>query len=439
MSELAGYRGRALDFLKKYGVAVGDIVEVATDWGTVTGTLVPRYLYDDDMHIVLKLSSGYNVGLSVSRLRGLKLKAKGEKPSFRPPPAPRSGEQLPRVSIIGTGGTIASRVDYRTGAVHPAISAEELYALIPELSGIAKIEPEILMSIYSENMEPSHWQQLAERVRSVVLEGAAGVVITHGTDTMGYTAAALSFALTNVPVPVILVGAQRSSDRPSSDAFLNLVGAVHMAANGGFSGVYVAMHLDDSDGSVALHRGTRVRKNHTSARSAFESVGVPLAAIWRADGFQYLDPSLPKRSSALGWRPQTKFDGRVALFKFYPSMPGSIVRALSEAGIKVIVVEGTGLGHVSSSVLSALRDFISGGGVVFMTSQCINGRVDLNVYDTGRDLLKAGVIPLEDMLPETALAKAMWALANSSSVEEMKLRMVNSILGEITARSFPKR
>src|SRR5437660_11164367 len=223
MADFDGYRGNSLEFLRRSEAGVGDVVEVGTEWGVITGTLVPRYQYDDDRHIVLKLPSGYNVGLSIDRLKGLTRKSSGEKPAFAPPPAPPSPkEDLPRVAILGTGGTIASRVDYRTGAVHPAISSDELYALIPELSEVARIEPEIIFSVYSENIEPENWSRIAERVSDAVAGGVDGVVITHGTDTVGYTAAALTSALTAVPSPIIPTTAQPPSYTPSPHALLTL-------------------------------------------------------------------------------------------------------------------------------------------------------------------------------------------------------------------------
>jgi glutamyl-tRNA(Gln) amidotransferase subunit D len=435
--ELAGYKGRALEFLTRVKASIGDVLEAKTEWGTVNGTLVPRYEHADDGHVVLKLKSGYNVGFAVSKLRGASVKKKGEKPAFEAPgrPAPRAG--LPQVLILGTGGTIASRVDYRTGAVRPSISAGELHALIPELSDIAEIEPEILFNVFSENIEPAHWSKLANRVKRAVAEGYSGVVVTHGTDTLGYTAAALSFALQGVPIPVILVGAQRSSDRPSSDATQNLIGGVSMAANAAFSGVYVAMHLDESDNAIALHRGTRVRKNHTSRRDAFLSVGVPLAAVWRPSGIEQVMPDLPKRGGGTGFRPATRFDGNVVLLKFYPSMPSDLISAVRRMGTHGLIVEGTGLGHMSSKCIAAVKAFAEKGGLVCMTSQCVNGRVDLDVYGNGRDLVRAGVVPLEDMLAETALVKAMWALGNSATAADAKAKMLENLVGEMTARRFP--
>jgi glutamyl-tRNA(Gln) amidotransferase subunit D len=436
MEDLAGYRGSALEFLRKAKASIGDVLEVKTEWGSVTGTLVPRYVYGDESYVVVKLPSGYNVGLKVEGLSEAKVTSKGEKPAFNPPPVPKPKGNLPRVLIIGTGGTIASRIDYRTGAVTPAVSAEELNALIPELSEMARIEPEILLNVFSENMRPSHWSAIADRIVKAVKDGVNGVVVTHGTDTLGYTSAALSFALAGIPIPVVLVAAQRSSDRPSSDATLNLLGGVSVAATGPFSGVYVAMHLDESDQKIAFHRGARVRKNHTSRRDSFISVGIPLAAVWGREGLEQVDDDLPKRGTG-DFAPRTKFDERVSLLKFYPSMPASIFKAVEESGAKAMVVEGTGLGHVSKECIGAIEHFIDEGGLAFMTSQCINGRVDLNVYETGRDLLQAGVVPLDDMLAETALVKAMWAIGNGKGTKDVTRLMKENRAGEVTLRGFP--
>lgn len=435
MGDLSGYKGEALRFLKEAGASIGDVLEVKTTWGEVSGTLVPRYLYGDGEHMVLKLRSGYNVGLSLSGVKGATVKAKGEKPSFSPPAPPKAAKGLPRVLILGTGGTIASRIDYRTGAVRPAVTSAELHSLVPELSDVARVEPEIMFNVFSENIRPAHWSKLAKRVAKAVEDGVDGVVVTHGTDTLGYTAAALSFALAGVPIPVILVGAQRSPDRPSSDAPLNLVAAVSLAGTAQFSGVYVAMHMGESDDKIALHRGTRVRKNHTSRRDAFVSVGVPLAAVWGRSGLEYVSEGLPQRGGPFS--PKTRFDERVALIKFYPSLPGAAIRAARRSGARALIIEGTGLGHVSKEATRELGQFVKGGRLACMTSQCIEGRVDLSVYDTGRDLLHAGVLPLEDMLAETALAKAMWALGTRSSGSKVRELMRANLAGEMTTRTFP--
>jgi glutamyl-tRNA(Gln) amidotransferase subunit D len=407
----------------------------------VVGTLLPRYQYDDQSHLVVKLKNGYNVGVAVEKIASLKRLRKGDAPMFASSSlavTPSSGTRLPVVAILGTGGTIASRVDYRTGAVYPAISSAELYSLMPELSQIADIRPEVVLSMLSENLEPSHWGIIAEKVGEKVRAGAQGVVITTGTDVMGYTSAALTFALHGIPVPVLVVGSQRSSDRPSSDAFLNLVGATEIAASSDIAGVYVVMHSNSSDNVLSVHSGTRVRKNHTSSRDAFQSIGVEPSALWSWEGLSLTGSRLPARRQSVDadFSPKSRFDPNVALLKFYPSMRPHMLEAfLTKGELRGLIIEGTGLGHVSSKILPVLADFIKGGGIVGMTSQCVWGRVDLNVYETGRDLLAAGVIPLQDTLAETALVKMMWVLGNAQTTEEAKRLMQTNLGGEMTGRT----
>ena len=440
MSGLSGYRGPSAKVLEEAAATIGDVIDVHTADGSLKGTLVPRYEHDDDSHIVIKLKNGYNVGIAIEKVSKVVKVAKGEAPKFVAPQRVAI-EGLPRVSILGTGGTIASRVDYRTGAVRPATTSEELYSLFPELSEIASITPEIVLSVYSENLEPGHWEIIARRVSELVTKGVSGILLTMGTDTMGYTAAALSFALKELPVPLFIVGSQRSSDRPSSDAFLNLIGAATMAVEVDFAGVYVVMHADSSDERLAVHMGTRVRKNHTSARDAFESMGIEPICYWSRQGTQLTAREAPPpRGNGSSFVANPKFDSRVALVKFYPSMSPEYVASLLGSGLRGVIFEGTGLGHINSKNIEIVKRFISDdGGVVCMTSQCLWGRVDMNVYDTGRDLLKAGVVALEDMLPETALAKLMWALANCASAEETKGVMRQNLAGEMTGRSIQRR
>jgi hypothetical protein len=187
---------------------------------------------------------------------------------------------LPEVTLLGTGGTIASRLDYRTGAVIPAFTPGELYGAVPELADICNLTTRKLFGVFSENMAKEQYLALARSIGEEIEAGADGIVIGHGTDTMGYTAAAMSFALQELPVPVVIVGAQRSADRPSSDAATNLTGAVVAAAKAPFAEVALAMHATSSDNAILLHRGTKVRKCHTSRRDAFKSINAdPLAKL----------------------------------------------------------------------------------------------------------------------------------------------------------------
>lgn len=435
-SGLEGYRGSGLEALLKVGAKVGDLLRVRKRGGAVyEGVLVPRFEYGDPECIVLKLRSGYNVGLKVEKGDVIEKLGEGVKPAYKPQPLPKAVAGLPRVSIVSTGGTIASRVDYRTGAVTPALRAEDLYSMVPELADIADINTRVLFSIFSEDMTPSHWTKIAVEVASELENGVRGVVVAHGTDTMGYTAAALSFALQNLPAPVILVGAQRSSDRPSSDAALNLVGAVAAAVQAPFGEVAVAMHRGLSDDEVAVYRGTRVRKCHTSRRDAFKPVNSDPLGVVRGGVYRQLSGDYKPRSPLGELRVQPRFSEKAVLVKYHPGFNPEIIERLLDMGFKGIILEGTGLGHVGSVCLKALERAKDMGVFVGMTSQCIWGRVNMNVYYTGRDLQRAGVVPLEDMLAETAVVKLMWVLAQTEELKEVRRLMLTKVAGEMSHRT----
>lgn len=435
MPELTGYKGNALSLLSKHSVAVGDTVSVKTDADEYAGILMPRYEFADEHHIVIKLKSGYNIGIETGRIRSLaRIESKieqqrGEKIHST------VDEALPKISLISTGGTIASKIDYRTGGVKAALTAEELYNAVPELSRYASIDTEVLFSEYSENLTPKHWSGMARKVHEKISGGYEAVILTHGTDTMHYTAAALSFALRNIPVPVVLVGAQRSSDRPSSDAATNLIGAALFASKADVAGVFVCMHSSIADGVSAVHLGTRTRKNHASRRDAFESIDVQPAAYVTQDSVEMRIESLPKRRKPGNFDLKPEFDEKVALLKYHPGMNPALIDHLADSGYKAIVLEGTGLGHVGKQCFDALRNVISRGMLVCMCSQCIWGRVQMTVYETGRDLLGIGVVPLSDMIAETALVKAMWAVANSKNIDDAKQLLMQNIANEFSDTS----
>ena len=384
------------------------------------------------------MKSGYNVGIKVTKDVKLEKVGKGTKPTFASPPIPKQNPALPHVVIMSTGGTIASRVDYRTGAVRSAISASDLYGVVPELADVARVDTEIVFSLYSENITQKHWTELAQIVAKRIEAGVDGVVIAHGTDTMAYTSAALSFALQNLPIPVIVVGAQRSSDRPSSDAATNLIGAVKAAGEAPFAEVGLAMHERVSDIAIVVHRGTKVRKCHTSRRDTFKSInGFPIAKIkdlqvtMETDQYQRRDT---KKKLVL----KPNFSEKVALVKFYPGLDPAIIDFYVEKGFKGILLEGSGLGHVSKFCFDAIKRAVAKGVLVALASQCIWGRVNMNVYDTGRDLLSFGVVPLDDMFPETGLVKLMWVLGQTEDIKEARKLLKTNIAGEFTSRTLPQ-
>jgi len=434
--ESLGYKGEALRHLKHTKAEVGDIIRIVKNSETYEGILIPRSEYGDDKHIVIKLKTGYNIGIRITPTTKIKKLGAGAKPTFVAPPLPPQKPNLPRVAIISTGGTIASRVDYRTGAVRPALTASDLYSVVPELSEIATIDAQILFSIFSEDITCKNWTELAKTIAKRIEKGENGIVVAHGTDTMGYTAAALSFALQKLPVPVVLVGSQRSADRPSSDAATNLTGAVTAAAKAPFAEVVLAMHETPSDKTVTLHRGTKVRKCHTSRRDTFKSVNAkPLAKVENGNIIM-LTQEFHKKNESKKLVLKPDFDEKVTLLKFHPNFNPETIEHTVSKGYRGIILEGTGLGHISHQCLLAVRNAVEKGVIVAMTSQCIWGRVDMNVYDTGRDFLSAGVIPLEDMLSETALVKLMWTLGQTNNLEQAKTLLTTNIANEISPRTL---
>ncbi len=428
MSEYRGYTGRSLTILKESKVKVGDSVKIIEDL-TYTGIVMPRYEQTDDEHIVLKLKSGYNIGIEIKKIKNIELLS-SEKIEPKSSKQVKTDSTLPKVLLLSTGGTIASKIDYRTGAVTPALSAEDLNSAVPELSQLANIDAEVLFSEYSENLQPEHWKKIAEKLDSLVKSDYKGIVIAHGTDTMQYSAAFLSFALSGYPIPIALVGSQRSSDRPSSDAAVNLISAVRFVIESNTRGVFVVMHHNETDDLVVAHLGTRVRKNHTSKRSAFQTIGNNPAFLILGEK---IEKNLDKDFfTQKGYEPKINVDSRVALVKYYPGYDPKIINFLIESGFKAIIFEGTGLGHVGNNMYESVKKANESGLYMGMTSQCIDGRVGMNVYESGRDLQELGIIPLSNLIPETALVKAMWALGNSSNVSEMKNLMEKNIASEFS-------
>lgn len=425
------YSERAKQLLASSRASEGDTVHLKAGGKEHAGILMPHHDFSHPDVIVIKLKSGYNIGVMIDDSSELKVEAKAQERSSKPKP-PSIVSDLPVISFLGTGGTIASYVDYRTGAVHPALKAEELVATVPELSEICRMRSKVVFSIFSENMDIAHWQELATAVADELNSGAEGVIIPHGTDTLGFTSAALSFMLGDVPRPVVLVGAQRSSDRPSSDSYGNLLSAARFCVNADAAEVFVLMHGETSDTCAHVHRGTKVRKMHASRRDAFRSLNAgPVAVLDLNGGLEIISTCRPK--SDLRVKADTRMESKTGLLHFYPGMRPETVIRFAE-GLRGLVIAGTGLGHVSKDMVKALKGLASQGMAIVMTTQCLEGRVNLNVYDTGRDLLMAGVIPGEDMLPETALVKLMHVLGRTDDLSKVRERMTTSLRGEISER-----
>ncbi len=430
-----GYREPCLSVLKRFDVTVWCEVRARTSRGDFEGLLLPRSETADPLHLVLKLTTGYNVGLRHDTVTGLEKIGYREAHYQIPEREFPVNPAMPRVKLLGTGGTIASRLDYRTGAVIPAFSPGELYGSVPELADICNLETEKLFGVFSENMGPEQYIVLAERIGEAIRDGWDGVVVGHGTDTMHHTAAALSFMVQRSPVPVIMVGSQRSSDRPSSDAAQNLISATWAAAHGPIAEVMVCMFGPTSDRYNLLHRGTRVRKMHTSYRSTFRTLGdIPLAMVERGKLTPLKEDWAPRRKDR-DVTVQAVFEERVTIVYYYPNMNPDLIDALVEKGYKGIVIAGTGLGHVNRKIYPALDRARSAGVLIFMAVQTLWGFVQMYVYETGREILELGVTPLANMLPEVAYIKLGWALGvHPDDPEAARRLMVTPIAGETTER-----
>ena len=432
-----GYKGSSRKFLDSSNISIGDIIKIKKNDVSYQGILLDRAEDQDDKHIVIKLDSGYNIGIDVKDAVA-ELVKKGDIPKLEHQSLNiEKDSDKPDISIISTGGTVASVVDYKTGAVHPAFTADDLIRANPELLIHANINGKAILNILSENMRPDYWSKTARAVADEINDGADGVVVAHGTDTMHYTSAALNFIL-DTPVPVVVTGAQRSSDRPSSDAFMNIISSL-VAAKSDIAEVTLCMHAEENDSYCYLHRGTKVRKMHTTRRDTFRSINaLPIAQIEKGN-LKLVDKTVKyNKRSDTNVKIQDELEDKVALIKSYPGIVGEIIDYHIDKGYKGIVLEGTGLGHCPDNLIPSLIRAKTEDIPVIMTSQCFYGIVDMNVYSTGRKIMSAGVISGLDMLPETAYVKLIWALGQTDNINEVKKIMQTNIAGEIGEKSSEK-
>ena len=432
-----GYKGDIARKLERLGVNVGDRIRIVRGDRVFEGILMPREkLYGDKPFLVIKLDNGYNIGVKITGEEEIIVVSKKRERIARIPGI-KQNPKLPHVTLLSTGGTIVSKVDYETGAVKPALSVPELLEWIPEIADIAFIEAREILQVFSEDIKPKHWEMISREIYKEMMSGVDGVVVAHGTDMMAYTAAALAFAIRNKPVPIVLVGAQRSSDRPSTDSAFNLKAAFLTAAKAPFAESVVVMHGETGDTYALAHRGVKVRKMHTSRRDAFQSINdLPLAKIYPDKGvIEVRNKIYEVRDKNKEPVIENKFDDKVVMIKVYPGFQPEIIDLLVDKGYHGIIIEGSGLGHITNDAVNSVKRAVEEGVPVVMTSQCLFGRTDLYVYSTGRRLLEAGIIPGSDMLPETAYVKLSWILGSKTrDLVEVKKLMTTNIAGEINPR-----
>jgi len=420
------------EFLKKHNLEEGQLVKVKSKGREFIGNIIPN---SNENTLALKLGSGYNVGItidekiSIEKLEGSKKVSKGKSTKIEKTPA------LPKITILHTGGTIASRVDYKTGGVIASFTAEDLIAMIPEITKIANIDSQFVSNIMSEDMNLGHYGLMLKGIKKAVESGTDGIIIGHGTDTLGYSAAALSFAVEKSPVPIIIVGAQRSSDRGSSDAGMNLICAAEFITKTDFGGIGVCLHTSSADSSCSILPGPKTRKMHTTRRDAFKAINdTPIATIdYKTKEIKYLQKNYSKKEPELIIK--NKFDEKVGILKTYPGINLKQLIFFKKEKYSGLIIEGTGLGHTpifeNDAFVKGIKELIDSGIVVGITSQCIFGRVNPSVYTNLRKVSATGAIYCEDMIAETAYIKLSWLLGNYST-EKAKKMLSENLRGEIT-------
>jgi glutamyl-tRNA(Gln) amidotransferase subunit D len=421
--------------------SAGDKVRVVTEEKEIEGVLMPRPSLMPDDVVVVKLPNGYNIGISRDRVKRISLIDK-YKPKDIPVKAAKKKAGLPQVSIISIGGTISSKIDYRTGAVHADYTAEDFVRMLPGLADIANLKARKVLSMMSEDLTPKEWLLMAKAIEEE-LKGADAVVVSQGTDTLHYSTAAMSFMLRDLNKPVVFTASQRSIDRGSSDAFMNLKCAITAAAKGGVAEVVTCLHGSSDDLHCLLIRGTKVRKMHTSRRDAFRPINeLPIAKVYNDGNIEYLSPYKKTDSSkSEGVRLDALFEEKTAMLLAYPGMDPGIIDYYIDNGIKGLVISATALGHVPLAGISLekqLRKAKEKGVPVIIASQTIYGRTHPLVYTNLRKLsIGLGCIFAEDMLPETAYVKLGWALGHGYEPDKIREVMHANIAGEITERTDP--
>ncbi len=437
-NDYEGYKEQSIEILKKFDAKTWSKIKITNEGKTIKGTILPRNKFAEDGWVDLKLKDGYNIGIELTP--DTQIEVLERKPPMEvkfEQKAPKKNKKLPDVMLLGTGGTIASRLDYATGGVIPAFEPGELFAAVPELSDICNLETEVVYKMFSEDMKPEYWLKMAKRVAEVANSGVNGIMIGHGTDTMAYTSAALSFLLNDLTVPVVVVGSQRSSDRPSSDAALNLVNAATVAANADLAEVVICMLGSTNHDYGLIHRGTRVRKMHSSVRHTFRTIGqTPLGYVQDGkiqffEGDKTITHRPPKSKNKMETIAAYNIEEKVGLIYSYPGMPTDLVDYYVDKGYKGLVLAGTGLGHFPHDSFDSLQRAHEEGVHMVMTVQTLWGYTGMDVYETGREIQDLGVIPGKNMLPEVAVAKLAWLLGNYDDPQEIDKLIATNIKGEI--------
>jgi len=428
------YSENIQEMLEEKDIETGDRIKV----NNREGRLMPKPGTGNPEIINLKQDSGYNIGLKPENIELIEKKDESKEPEIDL----KHSEDKPDILVLHTGGTIASRVSYEEGGVKPSFDPEDLVQMYPELAEEVNLHSEVVAQMLSEDMEPGHWQEIAEDIHKHK-EEYDGIILGHGTDTMSWTGAALSLMLQNLDTGVMIVGSQRSSDRPSTDAKMNMYSASKFLTKTDFTGIGICMHETSNDTTCNILPPQKVRKMHTSRRDAFKPINTEKIG---AVNYQTGKIETKNERETGEYEKHTELDTEIGVLKVRPGMKPEEIEFLIEQDYNGVIIEGTGLGHMPvnafdektqhhAEILEKLEKLCK-DTLVVLASQCLNGRTDMNVYDAGIKIQEAGVIQAKDMHPELAYVKLMWSLGQADSMKEAEQVFKSDINGEISDRSL---
>lgn len=427
--------------MKKNIIPNKNIKIITKDSRTFEGLVLPDTTHQK---VVLKLSSGYNIGILNKNIKETKPLKKTTSKKNKLPKL-KTNKKLPTISILHTGGTIASKVDYETGAVLSQFTPEDIVSMFPEIKDLANIDSKLVRNMWSSNMNFNHFNLLAKAIEKEVKKGVDGIIVTLGTDSLTYASAALSFILEGISIPVIFTASQRSSDRGSSDAFLNLYCAVKFAKEANFAGVAICMHGSSNDDYCNVLPACKTKKLHSSRRNTFQPVNTsPIAKVTTENIEFFPETHHKKRNSSKLKLKLLNPKLKLGILRFHPHFQSSMLEPIKK--FDGLILEGTGLGNgpvecvdeftkENEKTIKAIKSLTKNIPVT-MTTQCTFGRINMNVYSYGRKILNSGVWGNHtDMLPETAFIKLAWLLSNHNKNEIKELYHEN-LRGEISERTL---
>ncbi|MFW9868230.1 MAG: asparaginase [Candidatus Thorarchaeota archaeon] len=327
-----------------------------------------------------------------------------------------------------TGGTISSVYDSGTQALRPGLTVEELLDRLPKGMGNVEVIQRELYQLDSANAQPHHWQTLASTIKEISEEIAdlTGIVVTHGTDTMTYSAAAVSFMVQDFGKPIVFTGAQIPASIPWSDGPRNLLDAIRVAAFGDLGETCIVFNGE-------IHRATRAKKVRVNSYDAFDSMDPSPIGILSRDIVLYVGRK--KRDHSLIPRFDTRFDDRVFLLKVFPGMPPQTLARIVDMGFHGIIVEGYGSGNIptdENALTGGILQAIDQNCFVVISSQCAFGQADLSIYEVGRAAMEVGAMSAYDMTPEAALVKLSWVLGHTKESDRVREMMSISYVGEMS-------